>query len=252
MTGMKDSTTLYKKFGDGKKKFVPLVDPDKISAARLKMIAGYAEKAGVAFIFFGGSLVTKNKNHEFIRILKENCSIPVILFPGSQYQILDGADGILLLSLISGRNPDLLIGNHVIAAPVLKATGLDIFSTGYMLIDGGKPTAVSYMSNSTPIPHDKEDIACCTALAGEMLGMQLIYLDSGSGALHPVSASMIRKVRKSIKVPLIVGGGIKNPKQAQIAWNAGADIVVVGNAIEENPRLILDIAENQKKKKSGR
>jgi phosphoglycerol geranylgeranyltransferase len=240
---MKGNSSIYKRFSDGKKKFVPLVDPDKFTSGDIKKVAAYSEKAGVAFIFFGGSLVTKNKNAEFLRILKENCSAPVILFPGNQYQILDGADGILLLSLISGRNPEMLIGNHVIAAPVLKASGLDILPTGYLLIDGGKPTAVSYMSNSTPIPYDKEDIACCTALAGEMLGMQLIYLDCGSGAQNPVSIAMIAKIRKTISLPLIIGGGIKNPKQAHAIWNAGADVVVVGNAIEENPGLILKMTE---------
>jgi phosphoglycerol geranylgeranyltransferase len=241
---MKQNSLLYKKFTDGTKKFVPLVDPDKFTAAGIRKVATYSEKAGAAFIFFGGSLITSNKNGTFVRILKENCSIPVILFPGNQYQVLKAADGILLLSLISGRNPDLLIGNHVIAAPMLKASGLDILPTGYILIDGGKPTAVSYMSNSSPIPHDKDDIATCTALAGEMLGMKLLYLDCGSGALFHASASMIRKVRKTISIPLIVGGGIRTDKQVQDVWKAGADVVVVGNAIEEDPSLILKIGDS--------
>ncbi len=244
---MKENSTVYKKFQDGEKKFVPLVDPDKFTSAGIKKVANFSEKAGVAFIFFGGSLVTKNKNLEFLKILKENCSVPIILFPGNQYQILEEADGILLLSLISGRNAEMLIGNHVIAAPVLKASGLDIIPTGYILIDGGKPTAVSYMSNSTPIPYDKDDIACCTALAGEMLGMRLIYLDCGSGAINPASTSMIQKIKKTIALPLIIGGGIRTVRQAEIIWNAGADVVVVGNAIEENPDLILKIAESRKK-----
>lgn len=243
---MKENSSIYRKFKDGKKKFVPLVDPDKFTSAGIRKVATFSEKAGVAFIFFGGSLVTKNKNDEFIRILKENCSVPVILFPGNQYQILEGADGILLLSLISGRNPEMLIGNHVIAAPVLKSSGLDIFATGYILVDGGKPTAVSYMSNTTPIPYDKDEIACSTALAGEMLGMHLIYLDSGSGAVHPVSASMIKKIRKTTTLPLIIGGGIRTARQAEEIWKAGADVVVVGNAIEENPALILEIAARYK------
>jgi phosphoglycerol geranylgeranyltransferase len=243
---MKTISSNYRKFVDQKKKFVPLIDPEKYSTAGIKKVALLSEKAGVDFIFYGGSLVTKKQNHEFIKILKENCPSPVILFPGSRYQILEEADGILLLSLISGRNPEMLIGNHVIAAPVLKASRLDVLPTGYILIDGGKPTAVSYMSNTTPIPSDKDDIASCTALAGEMLGMQLIYLDSGSGALNPVSATMIQKIRKTISIPLIVGGGIKTCRQAQAAWDAGADVVVVGNAIEENPGLILKIAESRK------
>lgn len=244
---MKPNSSLYKKFADGKKKFVPLVDPDSYTSAGIKKVAIFSEKAGVAFIFFGGSLMTRNKSGEFLRILKENCSVPIILFPGNQYQILPEADGILLLSLISGRNPEMLIGKHVIAAPVLKNSGLDILPTGYILVDGGKPTAVSYMSNSTPIPYDKDDIACSTALAGEMLGLRLIYLDCGSGALHPASSSMIQQIMKAISLPLIIGGGIKSVKQAEIIWRAGADVVVVGNAIEENPSLILKISEHLKK-----
>jgi phosphoglycerol geranylgeranyltransferase len=238
---MKQRPFLYRIFTDGKKKFAPLIDPDKFTAAGIKKVASFAEKAGAAFIFYGGSLVTKNRSAEFIRILKENCSVPVILFPGNQYQVMEGADGILLLSLISGRNPDLLIGNHVIAAPVLKESGLEILPTGYMLVDGGRPTAVSYISNTTPIPHDKDEIAGCTALAGEMLGMKLVYLDCGSGAQKPVSSSMIRLLRKTISVPLIVGGGIKTVNQVKEAWKAGADIVVVGNAVEKDPGLILQI-----------
>jgi phosphoglycerol geranylgeranyltransferase len=243
---MKKNSSLYRKFTDGEKKFVPLVDPDKFTSAGIKKVAVHSEKGGVPFIFFGGSLVTKNNNREFLRILKENCSVPIILFPGNQYQILDGADGILLLSLISGRNAEMLIGNHVVAAPVLKASGLDILPTGYILIDGGKPTAVSYMSNSTPIPYDKDDIACCTALAGEMLGLQLIYIDCGSGATKPASESMIQMIRRTISLPLIIGGGIRTSQQVYRLWDAGADVVVIGNAIEKNPQLILEISETCK------
>jgi phosphoglycerol geranylgeranyltransferase len=238
---MKQPITFYSRFSDGKKKFAPLIDPDKFTVAGIKKVAMLAEKAGAAFIFYGGSLVTKNRNAEFIRILKESCSVPVILFPGNQYQVMERADGILLLSLISGRNPDLLIGNHVIAAPFLKESGLEILPTGYILVDGGRPTAVSYISNTTPIPHDKDEIAGCTALAGEMLGMKLIYVDCGSGAQKPVSSSMIKLIRKTVSVPLIIGGGIKTVNQVKEAWKAGADVVVVGNAIEKNPELILQM-----------
>lgn len=240
---MKLQSSVYTRFGNRKKKFVPLIDPDKFSASEIKKVAILSKKADVDFIFFGGSLVMKEQNSEYIRILKENCPAPVILFPGSQYQILEEADGILLLSLISGRNPEMLIGNHVIAAPFLKVSGLEVLPTGYILIDGGKPSAVSYMSNTSPVPGDKDEIAACTALAGELLGMKLIYLDSGSGALNPVSASMLKKVRETVTLPLIVGGGIKTSKQAKTAWKSGADVVVVGNAIEEDPSLIVTLAE---------
>jgi len=158
-------------------------------------------------------------------------------------QISKNADGILLLSLISGRNPELLIGKQVIAAPILKASNLDILPTGYILIDGGKPTAVSYMSNTNPIPFDKDDIAMCTAMAGEMLGLKLIYMDAGSGALNAISEKMIKKVSSNISIPLIIGGGINTPQKAILACKAGADIIVVGNAIEKDSSLIKKIGK---------
>ncbi len=240
---MKVKNALYQRMCDGKKKFVPLIDPDKYSASAIKKIAGYCQKAEVDFIFYGGSLITENNHDVYLKILREHCEIPVILFPGNNFQFTSQADGILLLSLISGRNADLLIGKHVGAAPFLKKSNLEILPTGYMLIDGGKPTAVSYMSNTFPIPSGKEDIAACTAMAGEMLGLKLIYMDAGSGAEEPISVSMIQRVKQQIDVPLIIGGGIKTISQAQKASHAGADVVVVGNVLEQKPDLILKIAE---------
>jgi putative glycerol-1-phosphate prenyltransferase len=157
-------------------------------------------------------------------------------------QISKSADAILLLSLISGRNADLLIGQHVIAAPLLKSSHLEIIPTGYMLIESGTQTAASYISNTLPIPSQKDDIAMSTAMAGEMLGLNLIYLDAGSGAKNSVSEAMIRKVKSNINIPLIVGGGINTPAKAIKACEAGADLIVVGNAIEKNARLIKDIS----------
>jgi phosphoglycerol geranylgeranyltransferase len=157
-------------------------------------------------------------------------------------QISEKADGLLFLSLISGRNPEMLIGRHVLAAPVLKRTNLEIISTGYMLIDSGSPTSVSYMSGTVPIPHDKEDIAVCTAMAGEMLGMKLIYLDAGSGARFTVSNNMIEEVKKNTGIPLIVGGGIRTAEKAIEICQAGADIIVIGNALEKDPERITDIS----------
>jgi len=180
----------------------------------------------VDFIFYGGSLLTEGNHEKFISVLKDHCSIPVILFPGNYLQINKKADGILLLSLISGRNPEMLIGKHVIAAPYLKASNLEIIPTGYMLIESGRSTTVSYISNTTPIPRIRKDIAVCTAMAGEMLGLKVIYMDAGSGALNPVSLSMIRQVRKNINLPLIIGGGIKTSGQAAAISAAGADLVV--------------------------
>ena len=148
----------------------------------------------------------------------------------------------MYLSLISGRNPELLIGQHVVSAPFVKKSGLEIMSTGYMVIDGGAPTTVSYISNASPLPADKNEIAMCTAMAGEMLGMKLIYMDSGSGAKKAISESMIQKVASCIDVPLIVGGGIKTAEKAYLNCKAGADVIVVGNAIEKDASLIKEIA----------
>ena len=225
------------------KKFALLIDPDKFQLHRLDELIALAIRAGVDYFLIGGSLIVNNVLDNCLSEIKKRCDIPLILFPGDSYQLSYRADGILYLSLISGRNADLLIGKHVISAPYLKVSPLEVISCGYMLIDGGVPTTVSYMSNTQPIPYDKEDIAVCTAIAGEMLGLKLIYLDAGSGALTPVSASMIEAVRGAIDIPLIVGGGIGSPEEAQSKVKAGADIIVVGNAIEKDPTLILEIAD---------
>lgn len=235
---------IYNRLSDtSKKKFVVLIDPDKPSDNEIIDIVEKSKKVGVDFFFVGGSLLTTDSLDNCIKLIKSHCDIPVLIFPGNSLQISKWCDGFLLLSLISGRNSEMLIGRHVIAAPYLKLYGNEIIPTGYMLIDGGKPTSVSYMSNTTPIPHDKDDIAMCTALAGEMLGLKLIYMDAGSGATDPISAEMICKVKHTIEVPLIVGGGINTPEKAAIAAKAGADIVVVGNALEKSIDRLQEFAE---------
>jgi putative glycerol-1-phosphate prenyltransferase len=226
-----------------KKQLAVLIDPDKQSPEELENTAKIAQKAGVDFLFVGGSLLTSDMLFHCVRTLKENSDIPVVLFPGNTYQIARNADAMLFLSLISGRNPDMLIGMHVLAAPYIKLSGLETIPTGYMLIDSGKPTAVSYMSNSFPIPNDKKDIAACTAMAGEMLGLKLIYMDAGSGAEKTITEEMVSFVKQSIEVPLIIGGGIKTPEKIQSILKAGADTVVVGNRFEDSPELINEFAE---------
>lgn len=233
-------SSILKSKAQRKKQFAVLVDPDKFESSKAIEIS---ETGGVDFIFVGGSILTNGNFEECINSLKKQTKIPVIIFPGNNLQISKNADGILLLSLISGRNPELLIGKQVIAAPILKSSNLDILPTGYILIDGGKSTAVSYMSNTNPIPFDKDDIAMCTAMAGEMLGMKLIYMDAGSGALNTISEKMIKKVSSNISTPLIIGGGINTPQKAVLACKAGADIIVVGNAIEKDSSLIKKIAK---------
>ena len=227
----------------GKKLLSILIDPDKQTERSLLNIIEKAKLSNVDLFFIGGSLLTNNSLDFCISIIKQNCKIPVVLFPGNAMQINNKADGILFLSLISGRNAEMLIGNHVITATILKESDIEVLSTGYMLIDSGKSTTVSYMSNTTPIPHDKDDVAVCTAIAGEMLGLKMIYMDGGSGAINSVSNKMITVVANNIDVPLIIGGGINSAKQAKEKCKAGGDIIVVGNAIEKNNKLIKEISD---------
>jgi len=190
---------LYNNLSENKKQLAVLIDPDKYSSKSLIDAVVVARKAMVSYFLVGGSLLERDNLDETIRVIKDNCEIPVIIFPGDVLQINDKADAILLLSLISGRNPELLIGKHVVAAPYLKESGLEILPTGYMLIDSGRPTTASYMSNSLPIPANKDGIAVSTAMAGEMLGLKLIYMDGGSGALNPISVSMIENENSLIE-----------------------------------------------------
>jgi putative glycerol-1-phosphate prenyltransferase len=225
-----------------RKSFAVLVDPDKVNDSNLEQLIDLAVAAKVDYFLVGGSLVISNYLDECVQLIKRSCAIPVILFPGSPNQVSKYADALLYLSLISGRNADMLIGQHVISAPVVKQSGLEILSTGYMVVDGGAPTTVSYISNATPLPADKNEIAMCTAMAGEMLGMKLIYMDAGSGAKRAISQDMIAKVASVIEVPLIIGGGIIEPEKAYLNCKAGADVIVVGNAIEKDPNLIKEMA----------
>ncbi|GHM99973.1 geranylgeranylglyceryl phosphate synthase [Cytophagales bacterium WSM2-2] len=236
--------SLHIRSKQGKKSIAVLIDPDKISdTSELEPLLRLAAEDCVDYIFVGGSLVTTNNIAEIIKRIKENVSMPVVLFPGSALQIEPSADAILFLSLISGRNPDLLIGQHVVAAPILKSSKLEILPTGYILVNSGKTTSVAYISNTTPIPEDKYSLAACTAMAGEMLGLKLVYLDAGSGAEREVSPRMITTVKKSVNVPLIVGGGINTPQKALNALEAGADLIVVGNVLEKSPELLTEISD---------
>ncbi len=217
---------------EGKKSLAVLLDPDKITNINAEIQK--LKKIKPDYILIGGSLVTNNKFDKLIAIIKKKIPIPVILFPGNNTQISKEADAIFLLSLISGRNPDFLIGQHVIAAPVLANTKLEILPTGYILIENGKTTSVEYISQTKPIPRNKTDIALATAMAGEMLGLKLIYLEAGSGAKKPVPQKIIKTLAHQLKIPIIVGGGIKTKKQMKKTFQAGADIVVIGTAIEKN------------------
>lgn len=227
----------------GKKGFALLLDPDKLDAISLGERIADINNYCPDYIFVGGSLISSNNADFVLKTLKNETSIPVIIFPGNGLHVNVNADGILLLSLISGRNPDYLIGQHVISAPILRRSNLEILPTGYMIVDGGKPTTVSYISNTFPLPNNKPEIAACTAMAGEMLGLKIMYLDAGSGAENPVSKEVIRAVKNAINVPLIVGGGLNTTEKIQVALDAGADIVVIGNAVEDNPDFLMEISQ---------
>ena len=233
---------IFKKSAEGKKQFAILVDPDKENEDSLETLCELANQHKVDYLFVGGSLLTQDCLSDCIEVIKLHTQIPVVLFPGNAMQVNDKADGILFLSLISGRNAEMLIGKQVITAPILKQSSLEVLSTGYILVDSGKPTTASYMSNTTPIPADKDTVSACTAMAGEMLGLKLIFMDGGSGAQNPISEEMITTVGKSVDTPLIIGGGISSGEKAAANCKAGADIIVVGNAIEKNENLIIEIA----------
>ncbi|MCB0430387.1 MAG: geranylgeranylglyceryl/heptaprenylglyceryl phosphate synthase [Flavobacteriales bacterium] len=222
---------------ENRKLFAVLIDPDDLNDGQLTSLMQSGE-ACVDLIFVGGSLVRAQSTRTCIDRIKEVTGKPVVLFPGSILQVVDNADALFFLSLISGRNPEMLIGNHVIAAPMIKQTQLEVIPTGYMLIDGGQATTVSYISNTFPIPRTKYDIAACTAMAGELLGLKVLYMDAGSGAKHPIPPEMISAVRQSTDLPIIAGGGICTPEQVIAACHAGADVIVVGNAIESNSSLL--------------
>jgi putative glycerol-1-phosphate prenyltransferase len=216
-----------------------LIDPDSIGEEGMTHLLAKAEAASVDFLFIGGSLMTNTHIHTLIPKLKSQTTLPIVLFPGSLAQIAPDADALLFLSLISGRNAELLIGAHVTAAPLLRQTSLEVIPTGYMLIESGRMTTAHYISNTLPIPHEKPDIAACTAMAGEMLGLRLMYLDGGSGAEKPISSAMIAAVRKSVDTPIVIGGGIRSAAEAQRIWAAGADVIVIGNALEKDPNSTL-------------
>jgi putative glycerol-1-phosphate prenyltransferase len=235
-------TSMLEKKKNGHKSLAVLIDPDKVNPTSLDTLMQLANDAGVDYFFVGGSLVVSDHLDECILGIKKLSNIPVILFPGSPSQLSKHADALLYLSLISGRNAELLIGQHVISAPFVKKSGLQIIPTGYMVIDGGAPTTVSYISNASPIPADKSDIALCTAMAGEMLGMKVIYMDAGSGAKKAIGEDMISSVSKNIDIPLFVGGGIRDAEKAYLNCKAGADVIVIGNAIEKDASLIQEMA----------
>lgn len=219
-----------------------LIDPGKLSLNRLRQLLMLANVAPPDLFFLGGSTASPEDLRKVIdEVRRAHPKIPRVIFPGHETQICSDADALLLLSLVSGRNSDLLIGKHVRAAKALQQSQLEIIPTGYMLVESGKMTTVAYLSQTQPIPRDTADLAASTALAAQFLGMQLIYLEAGSGARWPVPPEMIHAVKMELDIPLIVGGGIDSPEKLQLACNAGADVIVVGNALERDPELLLHL-----------
>lgn len=229
---------------EGRKLLAVLIDPDQAQdAERLERTIQNACMAKADLMFVGGSLLMTDAFDACVKRVKELSDRPVVLFPGSPAQLSAHADAVLFLSLISGRNAELLIGHHVTAAPRVKALGIEAIPTGYMLVDGGRATTAHYVSQTSPIPHDKPGIAACTALAGELLGMRTMYMDTGSGAKKTVSAEMTAAVRASVSCPVIVGGGIRDAATARLLCDAGADVIVVGTAVEEDPETVFALSE---------
>lgn len=226
----------------GKKQLAVLIDPDKHQVSDFAVLAQKLSKYSIDYFFIGGSLLSKDLLEECLLAFKTHTSQPLIIFPGSVMQVNSNADAILFVSLISGRNADLLIGKHVESVPYILESGIEPISTAYILVDGGSMTTAQYISNTFPIPSNKPEIAALTAKAGEMLGMKLIYLDAGSGAKNSVPLEMIKKVKKIIQQPLMVGGGIRSKEEAKAKLHAGADLLVVGTALENDLNFIEELS----------
>ena len=227
------------KISKGEKQWCVLIDPDKLIFEEINELISLINSSSCDFILVGGSLINHQMFDDYLKEIKRLSSKPVLIFPGDNQQISKYADGLFLLSLISGRNPELLIGQHVKSAFKIRASNLEILPCGYILIEGESLNSAIYMSESLPIPKNKSSIAAATALAGEQLGMQFIYLDKGSGAEQSIGNKMIIDVKKTINIPLIVGGGINSQQDLENVWNAGADIAVIGTSIEKNFKNIF-------------
>ena len=219
---------------NGEKLLAILLDPDKTTFEEIPAISKRIEKLNANFIFVGGSFVEDGITTIFVKTLKQHTKIPVILFPGDYSQVTNNADGLLFLSLLSGRNPEYLIEQQIKAVPFLKNSTLEIIPTGYILIDGGTNSSVLKISKTLPISNNNVELTVATAVAGMYKGKQLIYLEAGSGAITPVNAELISEVKKNISIPLIVGGGIRTKEHLNSAYKNGADIVVIGTAFEQN------------------
>ncbi|MCI2228734.1 geranylgeranylglyceryl/heptaprenylglyceryl phosphate synthase [Polaribacter sp. MSW13] len=226
---------------EGKKLLAVLIDPEKIELENISSFFEKVHQSITTHIFVGGSTDKNNLTDKVVAIIKKETHLPVILFPGDVSQISQKADGILFLSLLSGRNPEYLIEQQIKAAPFLKSSNLQILPTGYILIDGQKETATQKVSNTKPIDQENRELILNTALAGEFSGKKLIYIEAGSGATVPVNTNIITLVKNHLSIPLIIGGGIRTKKQLENAFYAGADLVVIGTAFENDESFFEDL-----------
>lgn len=222
---------------------IALFDPDRIPREKILKTTRFISNCGVNTILIGSSLMKTEDFDGFVAKVRENATCPVILFPGAWHQVSKFADGIFFLSLLSGRNPEFLIGEHVKSVFLIKSYGLEVIPVGYLLISSNNFTAVEYISNTRPIPRNKPEIVVAHAIAGEYLGMKAIYLEAGSGAKEPVPIALVREVKKQISIPLIVGGGIRTKDDAMKIINAGADFIVLGSIIEKSPAKFKQIVQ---------
>lgn len=232
---------ILKAIKNNEKQLAVLIDPDKFEIETLPIFLEKIEETVTTHIFVGGSEVADFETELLVEEIKKITALPVLLFPGDINQITDKADGMLFLSLISGRNPDYLIGKHIEAVSKLKETTLEILPTGYMLFENDKQTAVEWVSETKPLKRKNVELIKDTAKAGELLGLRLIYLEAGSGATHPIEKTIISQVKAELNIPLIVGGGIKTKHQLDNAYSAGADLVVIGTAFEEDENFFNEI-----------
>jgi len=226
---------------NGKKLLAVLIDPDKFLVEATSRFIKKVNASMATHIFVGGSTVDDYATEILVAEINKHTNLPIVLFPGDVSQITNEADAILFLSLISGRNPDYLIGKHIESVSKLRSTNLEVIPIGYILIESGKNTAVEKVTETKPMLRNAVQDIVDTAIAGELLGMKLIYLEAGSGATHPVTKNIIKAVKQELQIPLIVGGGIRNKEQLENAYNAGADLVVIGTAFEDDESFFNDL-----------
>lgn len=249
---MNKKQSIYENLAQKKGQIAILVDPEKTQDEKqIKTLTDKAKFANVSYFFIGGSTVTREQFQLTTRLLKKHSAIPLVIFPGSNHQLSGDADALLYLSLLSGRNPEYLIGQHVASAMEVLQLNLEILPTSYILIDGGSKSSVTYVSQTTPIPRDQKTIAINTAIAGNLQGKKITYFDAGSGAKKPLQSEIITSLNKLIDTVTIVGGGIREVAQIKAFKNAGANVIVIGNKIEEDIDFLLDIKELEREKKES-